>query len=142
MALKLSWIVALGFPLVLIGGTATVGLAVDAEQKAQPPAQVEKAKPEAPAASQKPAAAARPAGLVGKVVAVTPQSQTIVVDVPLGKETLRLGAETTDETKIMVDGKTASLDALKAGGRVRISYHRTTTGDVADTVVALPATQG
>jgi len=142
MALKWGWFVAAGLPLVLIGGAPAVGLAAAAEQKVQPSAQAEKAVQEVPAASEKPAATAQPAGLIGKIIAVTPQSQTIVVDVRLGKETLRVGAETTNETKIMVGGKKASLDALKAGERVRIAYHRTTTGDVAESVVALPVSQG
>jgi hypothetical protein len=142
MALRWGWMLAGGLPLVLIGGVPAGALAAQAEQNGQPPAQTEKATPETPAKSEQPATVTRPAGLVGTIVAVAPESQTIVADVALGKETLRLGAETTDETKILVGGKKASLDALKAGERVRISYHRTARGDVANSVVALQNSKG
>ncbi len=149
MGTRLSWIMAAGLPLLLIGGTPAIGLSAQGEQ-ASTPAKEAPATPEAtkaptgqeaskaPEASPKPAAAKQPAGMVGKVIAITPQSDTIVVDVPEGKETLRIGAEVTDRTKIMVNGKKASLQDLKNGERVRISYHRTPAGDIANSLVALP----
>lgn len=116
-------------PLLLIGMPMTA-LAAQGEQKASAPA------------DKSASAAPRPSGLVGKIVAVDVPNRTIVVDVPLGKETLRLGAETTDTTKIMAGGKEASLQALKEGERVRISYHRTDMGDVANSVTAFPQAKG
>jgi len=151
MALKWEWVIALGLPLVLIGTLPAQGSAATTEQNAAPATKTAKAENatteasgayKAPTAVEKSATATAPVGLVGKIVAVTPTSQTIVVDVPLGKETLRLGAEATDATKILVGGKQASLNALKEGERVRISYHRTATGDVANSVVALNTSQG
>ena len=137
--------------MVLIGALPARGSAAATEQKAEPATKAAKAENatteasgtyKAPITPEKSATAPAPAGLVGKIVAVTPTSQTIVVDVPLGKETLRIGAEATDATKILVGGKKASLNALKEGERVRISYHRTNMGDVANSVVALKTSQG
>lgn len=151
MALKWGWLMALGLPLVLVGGMPARGSAATTEQNAAPAAKTEKAENStteasgastAPIASEKSATAPGPVGLAGKIVAVTPDSHTIVVDVPLGKETLRIGAEATDATKILVGGKKASLNALKEGERVRISYHRTAMGDVANSVVALETSKG
>lgn len=71
---------------------------------------------------------------MGTIVAAVPQSRTLVVDVPLGKDTLRVGAEVTNKTKIEVAGKKASLGDLKPGARVRINFHRVPTGDVATSV--------
>ena len=151
MALKWEWVIALGLPLVLIGTLPTQGSAATTEQNAAPATKTAKAENatteasgayKAPTGVEKSATATAPVGLVGKIVAVTPTSQTIVVDVPFGKETLRLGAEATDATKILVGGKQASLNALKEGERVRISYHRTAAGDVANSVVALNTSHG
>ena len=148
--------VAAGLPLLLIGGSPAVGRAAQTEPAGQPPAKaeqpaatvehpktVEQATTKAPEASASPVTTAKapavkqPAGLVGNVVAVTPTSRTIVVDVPQGKDTLRIGAVITDHTRILMGGKKASLDALKEGERVRIAFHRTSTGDVATSLDVL-----
>lgn len=161
MATKWTWLALAGLPLCLIGGSPAVGRAAQNEPAVQPPAKAEQAQatgeqpktteqttakapeaPASPAATAKAPAVKRPAGLVGKVIAVTPKSDTIVVDVPRGKDTLRIGAVTTDRTRILVDGKTAPLDALKPGEQVRIAYHRTDTGDVATSVVVLRSSMG
>ncbi len=153
---------AAGLPLLwAIGGVPAGGFAAQTEPAGQPPAKVERPAPtaeqpkttaqptvkapEAPTSAAKTAnapVAKRPAGLVGKVVAVTPKSRTVVVDVPLGKHTLRIGAAVTDQTRILLGGKTASLEALKEGERVRIIYHRTSTGDVATALEVLRSSVG
>jgi hypothetical protein len=161
MTTKWAWMAVAGLPLLLIGGLPAVGRAAQTEPAGQPPVKAEQptataeqpkttkqATPKAPEASASPVttakapAAKRPAGLVGKVVAVTPKSHTIVVDVPQGKDTLRIGAEVTDHTKILLGGKKASLDALKEGERVRISYHRMSTGDVATSLDVFRSSMG
>ena len=161
MATKWAWMAVAGLPLLLIGGSPTVGRAAQTEPAGHPsakteqptataeqPKTTEQATAKAPEASASPVttakapAAKRPAGLVGKVVAVTPKSRTIVVDVPQGKDTLRIGAEVTDQTKVLVGGKKASLDALKEGEQVRISFHRMSTGDVATSLDALRSSMG
>ena len=154
MRTKWAWMAVAGLPLLLIGGSPAVGRAAQTEPVGQPPVTAEQPKtteqvtPKAPEASASPVttakapAAKRPAGLVGKVVAVTPRSHTIVVDVRQGKDTLRIGAEITDHTKILVGGKKASLDALTEGERVRISYHRMSTGDVATSLDVLRSSMG
>ena len=161
MKTKWAWMAVVGLPLLLIGGSPAMGRAAQTEPAGQPPAKAEEpavtaeqpkttdqATTKAPEASPSAATTAkapsvkRPAGLVGKVVAVTPKSRTIVVDVPRGKETLRIGAEITDQTKILVGGKKASLDALTEGERVRIAFHRTNTGDVATSLKVLRSSMG
>jgi len=89
-----------------------------------------------PAVGSAATAPTQPIGLRGHVVAVTPSAATIVVDVPEGSEVLRLGATVTDQTRIRVNGKAASLDDLKPGRRVWIAYDRTSAGDEATSVIA------
>jgi ATP-dependent 26S proteasome regulatory subunit len=151
MRTRLFWMVALGLPLLLIGGSPSLGRAGEAEQKAQAPAKAEKAEKteeatkettettKASKPAEKPAETKKPAGLVGTVVAVTPASRAVVVDVPLGKQVLRIGAEVTDRTKIREGSKKASLADLKEGERVRINFRRVATGDEALSVDILRA---
>jgi len=154
MRTRLFWMAALGLPLLLIGGSPSLGLAGEAEQKAQTPAKAEKAEKteeatkettettKASKAAEKPAETKKPAGLVGTVVAVTTGSKTLVVDVPHGKATLRIGAEVTDRTRIREGSKKASLAELKEGERVRINFRRVATGDEALSVDILGAAKG
>jgi hypothetical protein len=154
MRTRLLWMVALGLPLLLIGGSPSLGLAGEAGQQAQTPAKAEKAEKteeakkettettKASKAAEKPAETKKPGGLVGTVVAVTPGSRTVVVDVLLGKEVLRVGAEVTNRTKIMERGKSAALADLKGGERVRINFRRVATGDEALSVDILRAAKG
>ncbi|MEK6716754.1 MAG: hypothetical protein AABZ16_04610 [candidate division NC10 bacterium] len=132
------WLLVPGIALILAAMPLAPAWAGEAAKPA--PAKEEK-KAEAPAetkaAPEKPAAAEKPAGLVGTVIAVVPASRTLVVDVPLGKEVLRVGAEVTDKTKLTAAGKAVSLDRLKPGDRVRIEFRRVATGDEAISVEAL-----
>jgi len=142
-----GWIVGAGLPLLLIGGSPALGCAAEAEQKAQPPAKGEQTTEKAPEASKpatmpkKPAVAKQPAGMTGTVIAYTPESRTVVVDVHQAKETLRIGAQVTDHTTIMKGGQKAAAEALKAGEHVRISYHRSSMGDVATSLDIMPPTK-
>lgn len=143
-----------GVSLILIGGAPALVLAAGTEQKAQPPAKAgtsekkEEATREAtgsskaPKAAEKPAVTKRPAGLTGTIVAVVPQSRTLVVDVPRGKDVLRIGAEVTNRTQIRVRGKKAPLGALQEGERVRLNFRRIATGDQALSVDVLRAARG
>jgi hypothetical protein len=84
-----------------------------------------------------PAKAEKPAGLVGTVVAVLPESNTLVVDVPHGKDHLLVGGMVTGQTKIVIGGKAAALENLTWGQKVRINIRRVTTGTELLTVEAL-----
>jgi hypothetical protein len=77
------------------------------------------------------------AGLVGTVIAVVPESQILVVDVPLERDRLRVGAWVTNETRIEARGVPVSLDSLEPGARVRIDVRRIPTGHEAISVVVL-----
>lgn len=139
-------LMSLGLALVVEGAPLSVGMAGGAEQKVPVPATEEKkAEPSkeatetkaAPAAPENAGVAERPAGLVGTVVAVVPESRTLVVDVPLGTKVLRIGAIVTEKTKIRTAGKGISFERLKEGARVRINFRRVATGDQAITVEVL-----
>ncbi len=146
------WFMTLGLAFLLAAVPAVPTVAGEAEQKASAaPAKTEqkeaapqetKESPAAPAAPEKPAAARKPAGLVGAVVAAVPDSRTLVVDVPLGKDVLRVGAAVTGKTKITMNGAPASFDSLKEGGRVRIQFRRVAEGDEATRIEILRGPQG
>lgn len=62
--------------------------------------------------------------MVGRVVAVEPTSQTIVMDVPLGKSTLTVGAEVLGESSITAGKAPRSLSDIKVGDRIRMKWVR------------------
>jgi hypothetical protein len=64
-------------------------------------------------------------GLVGTVVAADSGAHTIVVDVPLEKGVLRVGAWTTAETTFT---GVESMEAVEPGSRVRIDIRRVEDG--------------
>ncbi|MFI5342535.1 MAG: hypothetical protein ACHQ7N_22220 [Candidatus Methylomirabilales bacterium] len=130
--------VVLGLAVFLTALPLSRGLAGEAEKKEPAPATEEKKEVAAP---EKPAAE-KPAGLVGRIVAVVPESRTLVVDVPLGKEVLRIGAGVTEKTKITAEGKAISLESLKPGARVRLNFRRVATGDEAISVEVLRGARG
>lgn len=133
------WFAALGMLLSLAAVPPPRALAGEAEKKGEAPAKAgpgapaqatEPAKPETSAAkSEKAEAPKKPGGLVGTVIAAVPTSKTLVVDVRLGKQVLRVGAIVTAKTKITAGGEPASFDRLKEGARVRIQFRRVATGD-------------
>lgn len=133
MKKRFLWPTFLGLALSLVALPLAPAPAGEAEKKEPAPAKEE----EKAAAPEKPAAAEKPAGLVGTVIAVVPASRTLVVDVPLGKDVLRIGAEVTDKTKIRAGGKAASFESLRPGARVRINFRRVATGDEAISVEVL-----
>jgi hypothetical protein len=77
------------------------------------------------------ARAAPTATLAGTIVAFVPESSTLVVDVPLSADVLRVGAVLTPETKIETGGRPASIQDLKSGSRVRLTFRRIATGNEA-----------
>jgi hypothetical protein len=135
--------------LVVAGGLMVVLAPTSAvqageEKKAVEPAKEEKkaeAPPaknaEAPAEKKELAKAEKPAGLVGTIVAVLPESNTLVVDVPQGKDYLRVGAVVTGQTKVMIGGKKAALENLTWGQKVRINIRRVPAGTELLSVEAL-----
>ncbi len=129
---------AIPFASVWAGEAEKKAPAPAAEQKkAEPPKETK----EAPAKPEKPAAE-KPAGLVGTIVAFAPESRTLVVDVPLGKDVLRIGALVTTKTRIEAAGAAAGIERLKAGVPVRINFRRVADGDEAISVEILRAKKG
>jgi len=140
MKTRFFWPTVFGLALFLLALPLSMGLAGEAEKKEPAPAKEEKkaaAPAEAKATPEKPAVPEKPAGHVGTIIAVVPASRTLVVDVPLGKEVLRVGADVTPKTKITAAGAPVSLDSLQPGARVRINFRRVTDGDEAISVEVL-----
>ncbi len=106
------------------------------QKKVAEPAKEEK-KAEAPAEKKEATKAEQPAGLVGTVVAVLPENNTLVVDVPHGKDYLRVGGMVTGKTRITIGGKKAALEHLIWGQKVRINIRRVETGTELLSVEAL-----
>jgi hypothetical protein len=79
---------------------------------------------------------------MGTIVAVVPESRTLVVDVPLGTEVLRIGTEVTERTKITAGGAPTSLESLTQGAEVRLQYYRVESGDEATSVEVLHGSTG
>jgi len=145
MKAKFFWLTVLGLVLFLFALPLSTGLAGEAEKKEVSPTKEEKtgaAPAEAKAAPPKPVAAEKPAGLVGNIVAVSLATRTVVVDVPLGKDVLRVGADVTSKTKITAAGAPVSLDSLQVGARVRINFRRVAHGDEAISVEVLRSPKG
>lgn|SRR5574341_2074001 len=72
--------------------------------------------------------------LVGTIVAIVPESQTILVDVRMSADVLRVGAAVTLQTKIEANGSPAAFEDLEAGSRVRLTLRRIATGNEAVSV--------
>jgi hypothetical protein len=119
-------------PVTVLAIALHVGLSTlaqtDDEKKAAEPAK-ESPKAEASAAQQAPAMAERPAGVVGSILAVVPEADTLVVNMPLGNRVVTVGGWMTPKTKIIREGRAVKLDSLEAGGRGRVTFHSIPTGD-------------
>jgi hypothetical protein len=133
--MRLRWwlLVVVG---VMVALAPVSSLQAGEEKKAAEPAKEEK-KAEAPAEKKEPAKAEKPAGLVGTIVAVLPENNTLVVDVPHGKDYLRVGGAVTSKTRITIMGKKAALENLTWGQKVRINIRRVETGTELLSVEAL-----
>lgn len=126
---KWVWLLCGGLVLLLAAIPLSPVWAGEAEKKA-------------PGKAEEPAAAEKPAGLVGTIVAFAPESRTLVVDVPLGKDVLRIGALVTNKTRIEAAGAATTIERLKAGVPVRINFRRVADGDEAISVEILRAKKG
>lgn len=80
--------------------------------------------------------------LVGTIVAIVPESQTILVDVPMSADVLRVGAAVTPQTKIEAHGNPAAFEDLETGSRVRLTFRRIPTGNEAVSVHILRVERG
>jgi hypothetical protein len=75
--------------------------------------------------------------LVGTIVAIVPESRTLLVDVAVGADFLRVAAVVTPRTRIEATGAPASFEDLQPGNRVRLNFRRITTGNEALSVEVL-----
>lgn len=74
--------------------------------------------------------------LQGPVMAVSPESGFIVMSHGVGKDAEELPINVVQQTSLMRGGKTISIDDVKVGDRIRVSY-RGQPGDVSKTVDVL-----
>lgn len=70
----------------------------------------------------------------GTVLAVTPESRTLVVESRLGGQPWILGVEVPEGLAVTAEGKTRKLDDLKAGDRVRLRWNREENRLVAESI--------
>ena len=75
--------------------------------------------------------------LVGTIVAIVPESRTILVDVRVSADLLWVAAVVTPRTRIEATGAPASFEDLQPGNRVRLNFRRITTGNEALSVEVL-----
>ncbi len=131
MKTRTFWMVAAA-GLLLLAGTCMPSMAAGADQggSTQAAQQSSSNTTNASQSSQSNGAAV----LTGTIVAYTPGSRTLVVDVPERDQTLRLGTLVTDQTQITQGNQKASFDLLKEGERVRVTFHREDSGDNATSV--------
>ena len=62
--------------------------------------------------------------MVGKVVAVVPGSRTIVMEAPVGKTIMTVGAEVPDKASITAGKAAKSLSDIKVGDKIRLKWVR------------------
>lgn len=134
----LRWL-APGLACWVAVGPVPTGLAGAADRPGWAPAGSEDAA-QAPGARtpRDPAGPVTPgaARFVGIIIAVVPESRTLVIDVPFGWDIL-VGAVVTPNTKIEAEGRAASFDTLRPGARVRIHVRQIPTGTEAISVEVL-----
>lgn len=145
------WLAALGLALLFAMRSSPPGVAGQAGMAEPDPAMAAKneAAPGATLGHIEPMAdtetvgqAKDPVGLVGTIIAVVPVSRTVVVDVPLEKDVLRVGASITAGTIIKAGAAAAPFEALEVGVLVRIHLRRVPKGNEAVWVEVLEAPQG
>jgi hypothetical protein len=124
----------------LIAGLFFFPLAAIAQQQPTTPAPAAPQQPPmaAPAKPQQPpmAAVAKPAGLSGKITAIDMAANTVVVEVPRGKQMFTLGGPLAPKAKLTKGGKSAKLANFKQGDQVIVSYKSTPKGPVIQSLAA------
>ena len=75
----------------------------------------------------------------GTVLAVTPESRTLVVESRLGGQPWILGVEVPERLAVTAEGKTRKLEDLKAGDRVRLRWNREENRLVAESIAVAGA---
>jgi hypothetical protein len=73
----------------------------------------------------------------GTVIAVTPESRTVVVEATLAGKPWILGVEVPENVAIAAAGKTRKLEDLKTGERVRLRWIREENRLVAESIAIL-----
>ena len=133
MSKKGFWLTAIAGAALLVGGVAVQGWAATATPGPAPATTATAQTSTQPSA----AAGTKSTELVGKIVAFTPTSKTLVVDVPEGTKMLTVGVWLTPTTKIMEGTKPIPVASLKEGEEVRLGFRRITGGDDATVIDVL-----
>jgi hypothetical protein len=80
--------------------------------------------------------------LVGDLAHVEPQSQTVVVEVPIEEQVVTVGAWGVADTTLTSRGQSIGFADLQPGSRVRITVRRVTHGDELLSLEVLQAPAG
>ncbi|MFB3817516.1 MAG: hypothetical protein ACE147_07625 [Candidatus Methylomirabilales bacterium] len=80
--------------------------------------------------------------LVGDLAHVDPQSQTVVVEVPVADQLLTVGAWSVAGTTLTSGGQAIDFGDLEPGLKVRITFRRVTHGDELVSLEVLRAPSG
>jgi hypothetical protein len=67
--------------------------------------------------------------LVGQLTHVEPQSDTVVVEVPIADKLVTVGAWGIEGTTLTSGGQSIAFEDLEPGSRVRITFRRVADGD-------------
>lgn len=64
----------------------------------------------------------------GTTAAIEPAAQTVVIEIPQGKEKFTVGGPLSPKAIVKKGGKTAQLEAFHVGDHVRVTWRHTATG--------------
>jgi hypothetical protein len=124
MNIRLPWLWALGVALLLSALPLSLARAGEPGTKQLP----------SPEGKEHGGTTAR---FVGTILMVLPETQTLVVDVPISADILRVRARITEQTRIERDGSPATIESLQSGVRVRLLFRRLGAGNEAIAVEIL-----
>jgi len=82
------------------------------------------------------AAADKTYKMSGEVTGVNTQHNTVVVEVPMGKETFTVAGPLASDAKIMKNGRSAELSDFQTGDKATVTFHSGMQGHVIDALTS------
>jgi uncharacterized cupredoxin-like copper-binding protein len=87
--------------------------------------------------SQATAAKNRTYQMTGKITAIDMAYQTVVIEVPMGKDSLTVGGPLSPRAVLKKGGKAVQLPAFKVGEKVTVAWRSTAEGHVIERLEAM-----
>jgi len=81
------------------------------------------------------AAAQKMYKMSGKITDVSPQHNTVVVEVPMGKEMFTVAGPLASDAKLIKKGREAQLSDFQTGERATVTFHSNRKGHVIDSMM-------